>query len=339
MSLLLFSDLHCHQHEQFSTRLANGRNSRFQDCLDIVAQAESICVERKIDYCYFLGDCHDSRTKLDIDVLTTTRQYFKSLSTKVKRLIMMLGNHDAYTKVGNVHSIDSYRDFAHIVDKPEIVPYGGNIACYPWTADIDGMKDWLSKMPNCDLLFIHQGVSEASVGPYDQHVKTEVSLKDLPFDKVRHVCAGDFHKRQFLANGKFHYIGSPLQLTFGERNDSKCFTYFSDDWKLESIETDAPRFHLFETIEEYDANKGNLRPCDFIRVHSTNRVKLEEIKEKNSRVQIVLDNAPDTKKERVKTEVLNSDSALIQEWVEQSKTELDPSVLAEEGLALLLGTD
>ena len=95
------------------------------------------------------------------------------------------------------------------------------------------------------------------------HVKSEVGLKDLPLDKTKHCIAGDFHKRQFLAEGKFHYLGSPLQLSFSERGDRKCFTLIHDDWTIEEIETDAPRFYQFDSVAEFEANRTLLREKDF----------------------------------------------------------------------------
>lgn len=343
MSILLFSDLHCHNFEQFSEKLPSGRNSRFQDCLNVVFQAREICIEKQVDTCVFLGDVFESRTKLDIDVLTGTYEAFRSLSGSVD-LIMVKGNHDAYTKVGDVYSTKIFSEFAKVVEGPGIWRLGNkaswNVAIYPWTSDIEGMKEWIKQMPPCDLFLFHQGLSEAAVGPFDMHVKTEVSIKDLPLDKTRYCIAGDFHKRQFLANGKFHYLGSPLQLSFGEREDNKCFTLIHDDWSIESIPTNAPRFYLFENADAYEKEKDKIGPKDFVKVLDTNRIKLEQIKATSPRIQTVLEKQGDIKNEkRVSSEVLKNDVELLRTWVTRANTELDPDLLVEEGAALIRGSD
>lgn len=342
MSILLFSDLHCHNREQFSERLPSGRNSRLQDCLNVVEQAIVICEERNIQSVFFLGDVFESRTKLDIDVLTSTSEVFKRLSKACKNLFMLVGNHDQYTKVGEVHSMEIFRDFAEVIDSPKIDEdslTGWTAAFYPHTSDVPGMKEWIKKMPQVDLFLFHQGLSEASVGPYDMNVKTEISIKDLPLDKTRYCIAGDYHKRQFLANGKFHYLGSPLQLSFSERGDRKCFTLIKDDWTIEEIETDAPRFYEFDSAEEYKLNSQNIRAKDFVRVSDPDRIVLDEIKTRSPKVQTVLVKQADIKHSRVGEEVLKDDTALLQTWITRANTELDPDLLLEEGRALLLGSD
>lgn len=343
MSMLLFSDLHLHNYEQFSERLPSGRNSRLQNCLDVVHQARSICLERKVDICVFLGDYFDSRTKLDIDVLTSGYKAIDELS-RVVEVVMVEGNHDAYTKVGDVHSIQVFEKLVMIADTPKIWSLGNeldpwNVAIYPWTSDIEGMKEWIKQMPACDLFLFHQGVSEAAVGVFDMHVKTEISLKDLPLDKVRYAVAGDYHKRQFLANGKFHYLGSPLQLSFNERGDRKCFTLIKDDWTIEEIETDAPRFYLFDSVAEWEANKEPIREKDFVRVLDIDRIRLEQVKAQNPKAQIVLSKQGDIKRSRVSAEVLKDDANLLRTWIERSGTELDPDLLLEEGRALITGSE
>src|SRR5436190_564080 len=337
---LFFSDLHCHNHEQFSHRLASGRNSRLQDCINIVLQAAELVEKENISTVYFLGDTFHARTKVDIDVLTGAVFAFRTLSSKLPSggLVMLVGNHDQYSKVGDVYSTDIFREFATVVDKPSIIQREGSVALYPYTTDIEGMKGWLQAMPKVDLLLFHQGVSEAAVGPYDMHVKTELSIQDIPFDKCRYAIAGDYHKRQFLAGGKFHYVGSPLQLSFGERDESKCFTIIDEGWNIKELRTTAPCFHTFTSVEvakEAIAWKTCDPEKDFLRVISKSKADLEALKVYYPRIQVVFE-ADDTKAPpRISNSQVGNDKRLLETYVENNPSVIPADDLLLEGLTLL----
>lgn len=344
MRFLKFSDLHAHNHSQYSETLPNGRNSRLQDCLNIIDQAIEVVDSQKIDDVFFLGDLFESRTKLDIDVLTATFEAMRRLSLKVGKghLWMLIGNHDQYNKVGGIHSVEAFKEIAQVIDVPQIRQINDGLktitlAFYPHSSDVAGMKKWIQDMPEVDMFLFHQGVSEAAVGPYDMHIKTEISLADLPLSKARLCIAGDFHKRQFLADGKFHYIGSPLQLSFGERNDHKCFSLVdTSDWSVASIDTNAPKFFEFPSMEAFKAREspdGIHPPTDFVRVYCRTEKEVQEVKSTFPRAQAILENAVVEVVDRSKGIDINDDKQLLQAWmVSQKATDFE---LLEVGMGLL----
>jgi hypothetical protein len=187
-------------------------------------------------------------------------------------------------------------------------------------------------------LLFHQGISEAAVGPYDMHVKTELSINDLPLSKVRYAIAGDFHKRQFLKDGKFHYLGSPLQLSFSERNDVKAFTYIDADWNLHTIPTEAPRFYLFDSIAHYEKEKSQIRECDFVRIIDKDRVRLETLKESNPKIQTELVTEDTITQRRIDPKAEFDDAYLLSEWISKNMIPgISSEELLEEGMNLLKG--
>lgn len=306
-----------------------------QDCLDIVDMAAKLCKELSVDACFFLGDAFHSRVKLDIDVIAGAYASFRHLA-QIVPLFILPGNHDQHTKVGDVQSVDIFKDFSRVISVPEIlIVNGATIALYPHTSDVEGMKHWLKAMPSVDLFCFHQGLSEAAVGPYDMHVKTELSIHDIPFEKMRYAIAGDFHKRQFLRGGKFHYCGSPLQLSFGERDEEKCFTLI-DNWEVKSIPTNAPRFFEIGSLQELETLKANPEK-DFIKLTSKSPSELEAAKHKYPRIQIVLEEESQSVIQRADNRVLSDDKNLLEWYIKQSGTSLDPVELLLEGLELLQG--
>lgn len=347
MKLLFFSDLHCHNYEDHSIRLANGRNSRLQDCLNIVAQVKEWCLANPFSRVYFLGDVFHARYRLDVDVLTATRDVFVDLA-KHCSLYMLVGNHDQYTRVGDVHATAIFSDgddyvSLEVLDEPGRDPHNFfadpkpySIAWYPHTSDVPAMKEWIKQLPPTDIFIFHQGVSEAAVGPYDMHVKTEISINDLPLDRVRFCIAGDYHKRQFIRN--FHYVGSPLQLSQGERGEVKCFTVINTEgWSLQNIPTNAPKFYQFDSVVEFREEQKINFNVDFVslRFPTSEYAEAQAIKAQYPRVKVSTVEAKTEARTRVGSEVIGNDRKLIETYVANNPTELDDMEVLAEALSIL----
>lgn len=339
MKFLVFSDLHAHNHEQFSRRLKSGRNSRLQDCLNIIDQVNQIATEQKVDVVLFLGDLFHSRTKLDIDVLTSVVDRMNYLG-QCHKTVALVGNHDQYTKVGEINSLSTLKH-VDVISSPEIKTFGAvKIAFYPHTVDVPAMKDWINKLDSSvDMFCFHQGISEASIGAYDAHIRCELALADLPLDRCKIVMAGDFHKRQFLASGKFHYIGSPLQLTFAEKLDIKCFSLIdTDTWHVTNIPTNAPTFHEFETYEKFEkqVTSGFSFENKFVRLICTDADTIKRVRFQYPTVQVV-DATPKHVVTRNATSGGETDLQLLKLYAERN---LDKPLVDEYvtlGLSLLAG--
>lgn len=230
--MLFLADLHAHNYEQFHTRLPNGRNSRLQDCLNILAQAKEAAIEHSISQIWILGDLFHARTKLDVDVFTSTWLAVRDLADS-RYVHILRGNHDSYSKIGEVHSLEAFKEIPNctVIDKPVMMRDGCHLFAYPYSPDSGQyVKQWNDpafEANNCkfDLLLLHQSIREAAIGPYVMTGHGELSVNDLPMNSCKYVFAGDYHKRQWFGPGnRVHYVGSPLQLNFGERNETKAFT-------------------------------------------------------------------------------------------------------------------
>jgi len=353
MKILCFADLHAHNHAQFSTRLANGLNSRLVDSLNIVEQAKGFCQQRQIKVCVFLGDLFHSRTKIDIEVFSETYKAFYALAAELDKLYLVVGNHDQCSRVGDLHSLEPFRQFATVVDQPwceeNSWERGLRIKLFPFTADDETLRGHLSRIhATTDVVFLHQPVVEAIPGPADSPSKPKLSVDDIAWQHVRKVISGDIHKRQDLAGGRFHYVGSPLQLNFGERDEAKAFSILdTETLEIETVETVAPKFYLFTAAEnDPDPSNGMLEPSgadlsrDFVKLRydaywekaalgmkeTYPRLMIEQIREGPAQLQ------------RVSEEVVGNDRALLQAWIETNPHgDLDPDRLLEEGLAELAG--
>jgi DNA repair exonuclease SbcCD nuclease subunit len=340
--LLFFSDLHCHNHSQFSTILANGRNSRLQDCLNIILQAQQVAADLHCDghkvSVFMLGDLFHSRTKLDIDVYSGAWGYVNSLAYLFP-MYLLKGNHDCYSKCGDVHSLEAFAEVCDVIDEPRRIVAGDcTLNAFPYTDDVAKLVQDIQAAEPADMLLLHQALREGAVGPYGATGHGELSVKDLPLDRYKYVFAGDYHKRQWVVPNKVHYIGSPLQLTFGEAGEFKAFTLVdTETWQVEDIPTQAPRFFVFNSVQEYETAKaaGTVRPAiDFIRVlyDEDNRKSAEQVKTECDRVQLVEESQQKAVLQRVGNEVASNDLLLLEAYVEQKAPALDMERLIAVGL-------
>lgn len=344
MKLLFFSDLHAHNHQQFARRTPEGRNSRFQDCLNVLSFACDVVEKHGVDHVFFLGDLFHSRVSVDMEVYTTTFEYTEALSRAVHEqsrgyLWLLVGNHDQYRRESSVHSLAPFHRIAHVLEeRGQFSLEGIQVRYAPHTTDVPGLIEWLDQTEYADLLLLHQGVSEAAVGPYDMHVKTELSLSNIPFDRARFCLAGDFHKRQFLKDGRFHYVGSPLQHNFGERGDRKCFTLIdTDGWEITDVPVPGPKFHYFASANEFlmrDASVAVDPEFDYIRIQDSEGSLLDSLKDEYPNIQIELTKEDAAPLARVSEAVIGHDLRLLQEYVAQ-KVDGGDSSLVSEGIELL----
>ena len=101
-----------------------------------------------------------------------------------------------------------------------------NIMFAPWGKTmIDDIKK-----TDCDYLFSHFGVNEAELS---NGMSLVADIKSSDLRKFKKVILGHYHKPQQLGN--IYYCGSPIQLNWGEKNESK--QYLIVDTDLDTVES------------------------------------------------------------------------------------------------------
>jgi DNA repair exonuclease SbcCD nuclease subunit len=304
--------------------------------------------EQAVDHVFLLGDVFESRTRLDVDVVSYAVKEMAALAGTVPQQVWILrGNHDLHAKIGDVHSLEVFRDIPKVtvIDNPlACLPLEGcRIAAFPYMADVDQLKAEMEKLIEVDLVLLHQSIREGTIGPYNMTIAAELSLKDLPLDRCKWVLAGDYHCRQFFGpGGRVHYIGSPLQLKADEVGEEKGFTILdTDDWGCTTVPTVFPKFHLFATPAQAAAEiaMNNVdTERDFIRIKYTaeDQATAEEIKASFTRVQI--DEETDSRSlARTSASITDSDFQLCQEYADQKNESLPEDTLMSVAMELLEG--
>lgn len=265
---LIFSDLHLHAHKD--------RVERLHDCIEVLDWIFRTAEERNCKYIFFLGDLFHERSKIDVlNYLRTFEVFMKHMIGDAARreMYLLVGNHDMYHK--ERWDINSIKPFSaipgvHIVQTPTSITLSGlQIDWLPHTEnpikELGKLKKDSGKVG--DLLLAHIAVHGAITNTF-YGVKSDVLVEydnDMVivdptlFDDWKMTLLGHYHGSQKL-NHKVEYVGSPLQLSFGEAFQQKHLILLDlDTLKKEYIVNDFSPKHLIVTPKDiengaYDMN-------------------------------------------------------------------------------------
>ena len=224
---LIWSDLHVHAHKD--------RIDRLDDCtktLDWIFQQAAI---NDCDYIFFLGDLFHERAKIDVlNYLRTFECFLRNMMDvpAQREVYLLVGNHDMYHKerwdVNSIRPLSAIQGI-NVIQKPTSITLGGKrIDWLPHTEDPISELDKVKESGVGDILLAHVAVHGAIANifygtkadvivEYDNDmVPVEVSL----FDDWPNVFLGHYHGAQKLSD-TVEYVGSPLQLSFGEAFQEK----------------------------------------------------------------------------------------------------------------------
>ncbi len=287
MRFIATADLHVHNYTQFA-RIIDGLNSRLLDCVKVLDEIEEYIVSNDdIEAFLFLGDLFNSRTKVSIEVYHLVYERLKRIKETGVEIHILVGNHDQFLRRGVYHSIKPFSDIAHVIDQPEKFYLDKLTPVYavPYIEDLKERKEAIRKIigkkqKKQGILMIHTGVAGAKVSSLsDFMLKDEIRVEELYPEFFDLVLLGHYHKSQYLADNIL-YLGSPLQLNFGEREDKKGFWDIKIDrtgFKANLIETHSPKFVLIDGSEDEDVEFEN----NYVKVvlPEANDKDVKEIKE------------------------------------------------------------
>lgn len=261
--VLLFSDLHVHPHKR--------RQERLDDCLKALDWVFDVADQYGIEDILFGGDLFHDRQK--IEVFTYQRTFetlFNRLASDKYKLYLLLGNHDIWynddTSISSVIPLSTLPG-VRIIAKPERINIAGsNWDFIPFTHNPILTLEELNKLPGKpEYALGHIAVDGAILhGSHHADVAIEhdgdmVKISPSLFNQYKHTFLGHYHAEQRVSE-TVEYIGSPLQLSFGEAFQNKHVIRFDGKTNNRSyIQNSFSPKHLVIKAEErgkYDL-KGN----------------------------------------------------------------------------------
>lgn len=257
--VILFSDLHIHPHKR--------KDERLEDCLKALDWVFDVAEENNITNILFGGDLFHDRQK--IEVYTYQRAFEtlqKRLSTKKFNLYLLLGNHDLWynekTSVSSVVPLSALPN-VRIISSPErLVIEGSTWDFIPFTHNpVETLNELNQKDGNPEYALGHISLDGALLhGTQYSDVTIEhdgdmISVGASLFNHYKHTFLGHYHAEQII-NEKVEYIGSPLQLSFGEAFQQKHIIIFNGKTgKKKYVNNDFSPRHLVikaDEVEKYD---------------------------------------------------------------------------------------
>ena len=331
------ADIHAHNHKPFSTILKDGRNSRLVAILDAVRWIAKDAKKKKCQYFFIAGDLFHSRRSIEISVLSEVAKLIDEISDLFKQVFIVVGNHDL-TISQNANSIGALkRKNVSIVDRPTVVDCSGiRIACVPWVATRKALRSSLKRLCDYDGIIAHAALDKAWSGPSDWEVEGDVKLDDVMKGQHRWALLGHFHKTQSWEDGKkfVAYVGSPIQHSFGERDEKKGYWIVKKSGTPKFIANpDLPKFVLVENV----ADVKKVKEGDHVR---TIGAKAEALKRKVAAVSktdvVAVRDVTESIKQRLPHQD-KGDRKIVEAFVEAvgAPESVDPRDLADIGVYLL----
>jgi len=259
---LIFSDLHIYTHK--------GRNNRLEDCIDALKWVFDVAKERKVSHVICVGDLFHDRQIIDILTYQTAFQVFADNSQEDFQVHLLIGNHDCwYSDKWNISSVVplSSVDNISVISAPtEVTMDGHNVAFLPYT------KNPARDLKNVggDILFAHVAIDGALWNVYantradviiEHDGEMEIVSPDI-FDRWKRVFLGHYHAEQQLSD-TVEYVGSPLQLTFGEAFQHKHIILYDPETDTREYirNTFSPQHFIIPEADlgKYDLNKNFVR--------------------------------------------------------------------------------
>lgn len=329
MKILLFSDLH-------ARKIYRNLSSEgvLQDIVNTIHEIEVVAKTNKVEAVIFLGDLFDRKGSVSVELLD---RIYKALRPFAYRDITMLqGNHDVS---GKYSILEPFRELGGVIDYPCTFDLGGiKFFAYP---HYDG--DYLYE--EADVMIGHLALAEGVLGDTDIKLKKELSIKEIEefYDLI---LLGHYHKHQRVRK-KTWYIGSALQLSFGETGQSKyCVILDTEDLSLDWIElTSARQYIIMDLTQRSEMDQDEIKRYFELEEKALSHAIVKIILNENQVIDsswipegteyfIEKSSYRDTKT-RLSSSNLKDMNGMMKEYIDLSKTPLDHDKLFELGQGII----
>lgn len=249
------------------TNIWDKNNLSFKHITNTFELLKKFVKKKKADYLILFGDLFDTKIMTSTEGLINLVKIIDELSKEIK-IIIIVGNHDIAKNDDieiNLPNVFANKNNIKVVDKfYSFEDQDGIYNFLPFYKD-DTLLEEINKIEISDkkdnYLFGHFGVNGYVMNEYESGEVIEKKSKISPtyLRKFDHIFLGHFHG--FQQDELITYIGSPLQLKFGDENSLHGF-YFHD------FETNENEFYENEFTPKYIT----------LKVNKTNIEKIKEIK-------------------------------------------------------------
>jgi DNA repair exonuclease SbcCD nuclease subunit len=248
MKFVYTADLHLSRYAQDKVDPQSNLPERLHSIKQALYSMGEYCYNNDINLFIIGGDIMHTKSiiySIAQEVMIDFFEEFDKLS-----FIVLDGNHDLSGK--GADAISSLRAIDNIsgVDWVTEEPYNfDNVVCVPYSYNVVDQV----KKSEAQILISHFGLSEALLNS-GISIVSQIKLNDL-IGKYDLVLLGHYHKPQEITTEdiKLYYVGSPIQLDWGEKGDEKRFLVVdTETLDVQSIPTAGYKKHI-----ELEVNSKN----------------------------------------------------------------------------------
>lgn len=262
--VLIYSDAHVERH--------GGSEARLNEALQALEWVYDVALENEIMNVIFLGDMFHNRARVDVQAYHGAYSIIKRANEAGIQTYFVVGNHDMFYKDRrDINSIAPFESLGRVIDEPcQLAVAGHKIDFLPYVEDKIYLE--LSKcFPNpSNVLMGHVAVEGAVLNTKSKTAATFASCDDsesvedgsgvalvsaqsLASCGWKRIYLGHYHAAQVVREDdpRIEYVGSPLQLSFGEAFDSKRIVILDlQTLKAQDVfNTFSPQFMIFDVDE------------------------------------------------------------------------------------------
>jgi len=183
-------------------------------------------IENGIGHIIHLGDYYEHRKYVNFKALEHNRKVFLDKLREYNITMDIIpGNHDVFYKNTNElcslkELMGHYTDVVKIHMDPVTIDYDGlPVGLIPWI-NVENYADTTDYITNCKASII-AGHFEFSGFEMYKGILNPHGMDTSPFDRFEAVLSGHFHTKS--SRGNIHYLGSQMEFTWGDCDDSKYF--------------------------------------------------------------------------------------------------------------------
>lgn len=265
---LFTADQHIHPH--------SGSFEKMEHCLEAFRWVYQVAESEGVSSVVSLGDLFHDRQKIHTAAYQRAYEILLGAKEKGVQTYLLLGNHDMYLREAHsIHSIKPLEGVARIITEPETLEIDGiRMDFLPYTeTPREALEREFRRGSRSRILCGHFAVSGGIMNQtwgtkYREEgsdPSTETEVDPALFGDYELVLLGHFHSRQCLQKDeRVHYVGSPLQVHYGDAHDSRGVTLLDHDtFELRFVEnTFSPRYFVIPhdaDLGDFDLKGGNVR--------------------------------------------------------------------------------
>lgn len=245
MKFAFIADIHLSKYAQDKREETSHLPERLHSIKSALYEVAEYCVKSGIRVMIIGGDILHGKSVIYAIAQDIMLQFFEDFNFAIKFYVID-GNHDlsgkgedvvsALRPLSNIHGVEWINHLnQQRVIQPEgimFVPYSHNVA-------------EVVKTSKSRILISHFGLSEGVLNS-GMSIIQDISLKDL-IGKYELVLLGHYHGPQYIdrSNIQLYYVGSLIQLDWGEKGEEKRFLVVdTDTMQVDSIPINQYRKHI-----------------------------------------------------------------------------------------------